>query len=96
MISNRIAMRLVANHLNQTQHLRIRIKIDGLVFASLHEKVSDLVVMQRRFDHTNHRHGFEIEHAHRFRRRVQLRFAAVDHDEIRQSFFFVAQAAITA
>ena len=35
-ISDGVAMRLVANHLNQPQNLRMRIQIDRFVFATFH------------------------------------------------------------
>ncbi len=95
MISDRIAMRFVANHLNQTQDLRVRIEIDGFVFAAFDQKVSDLVVMKRRLNHADHRHSFQIEFAHRIGRSAELSFPAVNHDQVRQRLLFITDAAVT-
>ena len=42
MISDSVTMRFVANHLNQAKNRRMRIEIDGFVFAAFDQKVSDL------------------------------------------------------
>ena len=52
--------------------------------------------MERRLDDADHRHSFEIEFAHCFGGGVNLGLAAVDHNQIRQSLFFITHAAITA
>src|SRR6185295_6945239 len=59
MISNCEPMRLIANHLQQTQYQRMRVEIDWLILAAFHYQICNFIVTLWRLNNTNHRDRFQ-------------------------------------
>ncbi len=73
----------------------MRVEEDRLVLASFHQQVRNLIVFEGRLHNADHRHSFKIKLAHRVGRGIELRLAAVDHDQVRQRFAFIQQPPVT-
>src|SRR5687767_12327388 len=74
----------------------MRIKIEWFILATLHQKIGDVIVTQRWFHNTHHRHCFQSQLTHGFSSRIQLTLSAVDHDQVRKRLALFEYSTITS